>query len=136
VHEAYALGLASPGDGSQETTPERQVLADFIARINDLTGVVGADQIGEQAIFEPSEYGIEAVVIDDLSAYGTDGIEPTVVDWPAEASVRLADAATCTVVPAAEVGKALGVANQLTFFIDADVTYQVLARPVLPGATC
>ena len=133
VHSAYALGLASPGDGRQETTPERQALADFIAQLNDMPSVVGADQLGDQTIFEPSEYGIEAVVVDDLSAYG---IEPTAVDWPTDASVRLADAATCIVVPAAEVGELLSTANQLTFFTDDDVTYQVLAKPILPGTTC
>ena len=83
VHEAYALGLAIPGEGGQETTPERQALADFIAQLNDLAGLVGADELGEQEIFEPSEYGIEALVVDDLSVYGSDGIEPTVVEWPA-----------------------------------------------------
>ena len=35
-----------------------------------------------------------------------------------------------------EVGEALAAANQLTFFTDADVTYQVLAKPILPGTTC
>lgn len=136
VHEAYALGLAIPGDDGQETTPERQTLADFIAQLNDLVGLVGADELGEQEIFDPSEYGIEALVVEDLSVYGSDGIEPAIVEWPAEASVRLADAATCTVVPASEVGEALGAANQLTFFTDADVTYQVLAKPILPGSVC
>ena len=85
VHEAYALGLAIPGEGGQETTPERQALADFIAQLNDLAGLVGADELGEQEIFDPSEYGIEALVVEDLSVYGSDGIEPTVVEWPAEA---------------------------------------------------
>ncbi len=136
VHEAYALGLAIPGEDGQETTPERQALADFIAQLNDLSGLVGADELGEQEIFDPSEYGIEAVVVDDLSAYGSDGIEPTVVDWPTDVSVRLADATTCTIVLASEVGEVLGAANQLTFFTDADVTYQVLAKPILPGAAC
>lgn len=136
VHEAYALGLANPGESGQETTPERQALADFIAQLNDLVGLVGADELGEQEIFEPSEYGIEALVVEDLSVYGSDGIEPTVVDWPADASVRLADAVTCTVVPASEVGDTLTAANQLTFFADADVTYQVLAKPILPGTMC
>ena len=136
VHEAYALGLAFPGEGSEETTPERQALADFIARLNGMAGVVGVDQLGEQTVFEPAEYGIEAIVVDDLSAYGSDGIEPTVVDWLADASVRLADASTCIVVSAAEVGELLATANQLTFFNDADVTYQVLAKPILPGTTC
>jgi hypothetical protein len=136
VHEAYALGLAFPGEGSEETTPERQALADFIAQLNDLAGLVGADQLREQSIFEPSEYGIEAIVVEDLSVYGTDGIEPTLVGWPTTASVRLAEASTCTVVPAAEVGETFGAANQLTFFTDADVTYQVLVKPILPGTAC
>ncbi len=76
------------------------------------------------------------MVVDDLSAYGTDGIEPTVVDWPDDSTVRLADAPTCTVVSAAEVGDTLLAADQLTFFTDADVTYQVLAKPMLPGTIC
>jgi hypothetical protein len=59
-----------------------------------------------------------------------------VVDWPAEVSVRLADASGCTMVPAAEVGETLTAASQLTFFEDASVTYQVLAKPILPGTDC
>ncbi len=136
VHEAYALGLALPGADGQETSPERQVLADFIAALNDLSTLVGADELGEQTIFEPTEYGIEALVVDDLSAYGSDGIEPTVEEWPADVSMRLADAGECTVVAASEVGETLAAANQLTFFEDAGVTYQVLAKPILPGTTC
>jgi hypothetical protein len=136
VHSAYALGLAIPNESGEETTPERQALADFIAQLNDLPTLVGADELGEQTIFEPSEYAIEALVVDDLSSYGADGIEPTVVDWPADVTVRLADASTCIVVPAAEVGETLATANQLTFFTDADITYQVLAKPILPGTTC
>lgn len=136
VHEAYALGLALPGSSSDESTPERQALADFIAELNDLPTLVGADELGEQTNFEPSQHGIEALVVDDLAAYGTDDIEPTVIDWPADASVRLAEASTCTVVSADEVGELLLEANQLTFFADADVTYQVLAKPILPGTDC
>jgi len=136
VHEAYALGLAFPGEGSEEVTPERQALAGFVAQLNDLAGLVGAIQLGEQTIFDPAEYGIAAIVVDDLSVYGTDGIEPTLVEWPTDASVRLADAATCIVVPAAEVGELLATADQLTFFTDADVTYQLLAKPILPGTIC
>lgn len=133
VHEAYALGAGGPGTAE---TPERQALLDFVTQLSDLQGLVGEDALGETELFEPSDYAIESVVVDDLSAFGSDGIEPTVVEWPADVSVRLADAAECTVVPAAEVGEILGEANQLTFFEDGDVTYQVLARPVLPGQTC
>jgi hypothetical protein len=135
VHSAYALGLGAGlgDDGAAATTPERQALLDFI---DELTMLVSPGPTGDPDLFEPSEYGIEALVVDDLSAYGTDGIEPTVVDWPAEASLRLADAATCAVVSAAEVGDALLAANQLTFFADAGITYQVLAKPMLPGTDC
>lgn len=136
VHEAYALGLGSP-DGT-ETTPERQALLEFVQSLGDLTAVVGADNLGETAAFEATDYAIEALVVEDVSVYGSpeDGIEPRLVEWPADIPLRLGDAASCTVVPAAEVGATLAAADQLTFFTDADVTYQVLARPVLPGRAC
>ena len=135
VHEAYALGFGGgPDDVSGgESTPERQALRDFV---DELVVLASPGPTGDAELFEPSEYGIEALVVDDLSVYGTDGIEPTVVDWPTGAAVGLADASTCTVVPAAEVGEALAAANQLTFFTDADVTYQVFAKPILPGTVC
>ena len=134
VHSAYALGMGgAPGDGAAAATPERQALADFI---DELTALASPGPTGDPDIFEPSDYGIEAQVVDDLSAYGTDGIEPTVVDWPADAGLRLADAATCAVVSAAEVGDTLLAANQLTFFSDADIIYQVFAKPMLPGTDC
>jgi hypothetical protein len=92
--------------------------------------------LGEQTLYEPTEYGIEATAVDDLSAFGGEGIEPTVVDWPAAAGVALADAATCTVVDAEPVADVFAAANQLTFFDDGGVTYQVLVKPILPGTTC
>ena len=63
--------------------------------------------ISEAVLFEPTDYEILAIAVDDLSAYGTEGIEPTVEEWPTDVSVRLADAAECTVVPASEVGDLL-----------------------------
>ena len=135
VHEAYALGIGGPGaDG--ENTPERQALSEFISSLGDLPSLVGADNVGETELFEAEAYEIEALVVEDLSVFGSDGIEPTVQEWPTEVSVRLADATECTTVPATEVGELLAGANQLTFFDDAGVTYQVLARPVLPGSAC
>jgi hypothetical protein len=134
THEAYALGFADPDGG--ESTPERQALLDFVTQLSDLAKLAGAENLGEATLFDPTEYEIQAVRVDDLSAYGIEGIEPTVEEWPSDVSVRLADAAECTVVPAAEVGDLLESANQLTFFSDNAVTYQVLARPALPGSTC
>ena len=134
VHEAYALGFAGP-DGV-EPTSERQALLRFVTQLTDLEALVGSENLGEATLFEPTEYEIEAIAVDDLSAYGTDGIEPTVEVWPADISVRLVDAAECTIVQASEVGELLASANQLTFFTDAGVTYQLLARPALPGSQC
>ena len=134
THEAYALGFAGP-DGV-EPTPERQALLGFVTQLSELSKLAGAENLGETSLFEPTEYEMEATPIDDVSAYGTDGIEPTVEEWPADVSVRLVDASSCVTVPAPEIGELLAAANQLTFFTDADVTYQVVARPVLPGSTC
>ncbi len=134
THEAYALGFNEIAGG--ESTPERQALLDFVTRLSELTTIAGPENLGDATLFDPTEYEIEAVLVDDLSAYGTEGIEPIVEEWPSGVSVRLADVAECTVVPAAEVGDLLASANQLTFFTDAGVTYQVLARPALPGSMC
>jgi hypothetical protein len=134
THEAYALGFAGP-DGV-EPTPERQALLAFVTQLTELSKLAGAENLGETSLFEPTEYAIEATPVDDLSAYGSDGIEPTLEEWPSDVSVRLVDASSCVTLPASEVGDLLASANQLTFFTDADVTYQVVARPVLPGSTC
>src|SRR6056297_1894491 len=137
VHEAYALGLSGPGGAGGESTPERQALADFVTGLGDLATVVGSDNLAAEAeLFEPEEFAIEAIPVEDLDAYGGDEAEPTVVPWPADAGVSLTVATTCTLVPAEGVADTFADANQLTFFDDAGAVYQVLVRPVLPGGGC
>jgi hypothetical protein len=137
VHEAYALGIgAASGQDDADVAAEREALNDFLARVSDLATLVGPDELGPTEIFEPDEYLIEALVVDDPLAYGNGDIEPTIVVWPAGATIRLADAASCTVVLATEVGEVLESANQLTLFSDDGIIYQVLAKQKLPGATC
>ena len=137
VHEAYALGIgAVPGQDDADVEAEREALNDFIAQVADLATLVGPDELGPTEIFEPDEYLIEALVVDDPSDYANGEIEPTIVAWPAGVTVRLADAASCTVVSATEVGEVLESANQLTLFSDDGITYQVLAKEELPGPTC
>jgi len=132
VHEAYALGIGD-GPGGAESTPERQALRDFVS---ELVTIISPSPTADAELYEPEAYAIEALPVEDLSVYGSDGIEPTVVGWPADASVRLADASSCTVIAAGEVDGVFATANQLTFFDDAGVVYQVLVRPVLPGRSC
>ena len=66
THEAYALGFAGP-DGV-EPTPERQASPAFVTQLTELSKLAGAENLGETALFEPTEYAIEATPVDDLSA--------------------------------------------------------------------
>lgn len=132
VHEAYALGFEPSGE---EVSPERQALAEFVQELQVL-GMVDVGALGESAVFDADEYGIRAMSIDDLAAYGDDGIEPVVVAWPTESGVALADATECVIVPAKAVASTFAEATQITFFDDGGTTYQVLVKPILPGTAC
>jgi hypothetical protein len=137
IHEAYALGIgAVPGEADTDVAAEREALNDFLAQVSDLATLVGPGELGPTEIFEPEEYLIEALVVDDPLAFANGEIEPTTVVWPAGASVPLVDAAQCTVVSATQVGEVLESADQLTLFSDAGIIYQVLAKQRLPGTTC
>ena len=63
-------------------------------------------------------------------------VQPTIVPWPSDAPVRLADAAACATLPR-DVGAALfDDATTLTFFSQSDLTYAVAAVQQVPGRTC
>jgi hypothetical protein len=127
-HVAYALGI------DPESDPARANLFDFVNAATNLTGTVGADQLGAEEPYESDTYLIRATEV-DLSTMDTE-IPPTVVRWPADASVRLADAADCAELPRAEGDALFPDANQLTFFKQARVTYSVAATLQLPGRGC
>ncbi len=138
VHEAYALGIGAGPDApaGSEATPEREALLGFTTQLMDLPTMVGADQLGPVDTFEGDEYLIRVIPIDDPSSMGGDGIEPTIVEWPSDTGVVLADAGECSVVSAADVGDLFTSANQLTLFTEGDVTYQVIAVQRLPHRSC
>ena len=137
IHEAYALGIGvGPGQADTEGAAERQALLDFLAQLGDLAALVGPEELGPAEIYEPDSYLIEALVVDNPLDFSNGEIEPTIVAWPAGATVRLADSLSCSVVPASDVGSVLQAANQLTLFSDAGIVYQVLAKQQLPGTTC
>ena len=128
-HQAYALGLS--GDGT-ETDELRQALADFVA---EATGdwLYGENpELGPEQPYTSDTYLVRALEVGDYQGE----IEPTVVDWPADAGVQLATATECAEVPATEVDALFADATQLTFFAEGGVTYQIAAKPQLPGDSC
>ncbi len=140
THRAEALGLgADPATGA-EATPERDALLAFSQQLGDIASIAGADQLGPEEPFEPTDYLVLVAVIDDPTQIGADGIEPTIVDWSADLPVRLADVAAsesiCATIPAAAVGDLFTTANQLTLYSEAGVTYQVIPVQMLPGRSC
>ena len=136
-HEAYALGLEPEG----ETDPARQALAEFVAAVSNLPATVGDAELGPEEPYTSEQFLIQAYPI-DRRAIGGDGIEPTFVPWPADAPVRLVDAAGCAAVPAAEFGPLFADATTMTFFTEpnqmdgSEVTYSVTPVQQLPGRSC
>ena len=132
VHRAYALGMAGGPDGG-ETDPARVALADFIADVQAYVNDPVNAEVSEASTFEAATYLIQSYPVDDTSGYD---MEPTFVEWPADVSVRLVNAAECAAIPAAEVSALFADANQLTFFTEGGVTYRVAVKPQLPGDAC
>jgi hypothetical protein len=127
-HAAYALGI------SDEPEQARANLFEFVTAASDLATTVGESELGTEAPFESDSYLIRATPVDPATM--TTELPPTYVDWPADASVRLADAAECAELPAAEGDPLFADATQLTFFNDGGVTYSVAATLRVPGRTC
>lgn len=133
LHEAYALGFGGLSGPEGQVTPERQNLADFLEQLTDLPGLVGESELGPVEVFDATAYQFVADPIADVSAFE---IAPTVVPWPGDTGVALADAVSCVEVERAVVGDLFETADELTFFGDAGVTYQLAVRPVFPGRDC
>lgn len=127
-HAAYALGIDQPDGGP--STPARDNLQAFVQLLADLPKVAGAKEVGESLPFLAERYRFQAMGVDPEA--WTDPA-PTVLPWPEEIGVRLADAETCAMVAADAVGAVFEEADQLTFFEEEDVVYQLFVAPVLPG---
>jgi hypothetical protein len=126
VHRAYALGLDEGlGEGTGDTDEAR---ADLLAFVEAATAMGDV----QTEPFEPTTYLVRSFPVDDLSGYE---IEPTIVEWPL-ADVSLADADDCIAIDATAIGDVFADANQLTFFEQAGVTYQLAVKPQLPGDGC
>lgn len=134
-HEAYALGIGSgPGGEVTESTPERQALLDFLTALrNDPASLVGAENLGSSADYEPDAYQLVATPIEDLSGFDP---PPSVQPWPAGTSVDLTTATECVEVERQAIGDLFADATQLTFFEQDGEIYRVTPRPAYPGRTC
>lgn len=122
AHSAYALGILDPETGA------RKNLQDAVNRI------VGDGAVGGET-FVATGYRLQARAVDpsELVPTSNQPIQPTIVDWPVGTGVELAAATDCARVDASTVGSLFIDANQLTYFRDADVVYQLSVRGVLPG---
>jgi hypothetical protein len=128
-HRAYALGV----DGGTED-PDRQHLLTFVDALGDLSDTVGSAALGPERPFGPERYLVQATPVEPPTL-GT-GVAPRIVPWPADAPVRLADAATCALLPADVATPRFEDADLRTYFNDAGITYAVAAVQQLPGRTC
>ncbi len=134
LHRAYALGMAD----DPSSTPARVALSDFLGTLGNLADVVGAEHLGESMPLVAKQYRFQAMVVDPATYTEP---APTVVPWPAGTGVELkavtAELGRCATVDAAAVGDLFSSANQLTFFEEAGVAYQLSVVAVLPGdAAC
>jgi hypothetical protein len=131
-HRAYALGIGG-GESGEETDPARAELQAFVQAATELASSQDP-ALGAEQPYQPEAFLVRAVP--DAPTPSPEGLEPRVVDWPASASLRLADAGECAEAPAAEVGDVLAAADELTRFLDGGMSYAVTAVPVLPGVAC
>ena len=130
-HRAYALGYE--GEGA-ETDEGRARLQDFVRAATQFAASTDQPSLGDEEPYQADTYLIQATP--DQPDRTADGLEPSIVDWPAAAGVRLADASDCAEVPAAGVATVLADANQLTRFVDAGVTYALSVQPSVAGRSC
>jgi hypothetical protein len=136
-HRANALGMGLPDDNTAgdtgaraEVTPARDNLLKFVTLMNDVSKVAGAGNVGDEGAWVPDQYRFQAMAVDPTQ--WTDPA-PTVVEWPIETGVVLADSAQCAKTAATEVDELFANATQLTFFKEGDVVYQLAVVGVLPG---
>lgn len=129
THRAYALDL------DEQSDRPRAALAEFVQAATGEWLYGDNPELGDEQPYTSDTFLIRAFEApEDLGDAA--GVAPTRVDWPAAASVRLADALECAALPAAEVAELFTSANQLTLFVEQGIDYQLSVKPLLPGDGC
>jgi hypothetical protein len=119
--EHYAYMLGEDGTG----TADRDRFADFEDDLDDLSALLGADNVSSERPWVPAAYEIRARAEDEASA-GT-----TVVEWPVD-DVDLATA-ECRQVRAEDLDSITTTATVDTRFRQDGTVYDVWFGPWLPG---
>jgi hypothetical protein len=132
-HRANALGDFGTNDLglTKAQADAREALAGFVTSASDLETLVGSDHITAEKPYDITGWRLRATVADSLP---TGDPAPTVKPWPITA-LPLESIGECTAVTGDQVSEVTATmqdANQLTYFTEGGVTYQVLARPLLP----
>lgn len=127
-HRANALGFDSPDGGP--STPARDNLLTFVNLIGDLPAIAGADNLGADEPFIAEQYRFQAMVVDPTQWVDP---APTIVEWPADLGVVLAESLQCATLAGAAAEPLFANATQLTFFQEGDDVYQLAIAGVLPG---
>ena len=124
VHRAYALELGGT------STPARDRLSQFVRQVTDLEALVGSAALGAEEPFVPTQYRVRAV---EGSIPDPSGIDSTIVPWPTDAGIALADVGECHVIDAEPVRALFAAANELTRFDDGASLWTLTVSTVLPG---
>ena len=127
-HRAYALGMDSPDGGP--STPAREALQEFVELLVNLPAAVGVENVGEGGPIVADSYRIQAMVVDPTQWTEP---SPTIVAWPTETGVVLADSTVCAAAPASKVDALFANATQLTFFEENELVYHLAVIAALPG---
>lgn len=127
-HRAYALGFDMPDGGP--STPARDNLQEFVELLVNLPAAVGVENVGVGGPIVAESYRFQAMVVDPTQWTEP---SPTIVAWPAETGVLLADSTVCAAAPASKVDSLFATATQLTFFEENELVYQLAVIATLPG---
>ena len=131
-----ADGIGLIGDETDSGAPG--LLADFVGQPHRSTGLTApTDRLGSCKLRFQSEDIFPDACLRGSATTPQPTIEPTVVDWPADA---LGATRRCQRMRRHPRGRGsaglFADANQLTFFADDGITYQLTVKSQLPGDGC
>ncbi len=132
THLAPALGFRETNESDA-----RKALSMFVDELADIEKAAGPENLGENAPLVAQSYRIQSRPVTQADLAGYDPA-PSLVAWPSDIGIPLADATECAVIPAEKAGSLFTDATQNTFFTDpiTELVYQVSAVALLPGDVC